>query len=84
VQGTYRVTGEVRPAGAPRIAIDRTVTFGRGAIRQYRADTGGQAKESSGTSPVLIIALALALIAAVAFGVAYTLARHQIARSDTG
>jgi hypothetical protein len=81
VQGTYRVTGEVRPAGAPTIVINRTVTFGRSAIRRYRADTARQAKEASGTSVGLIIALAAAVIAAVGFGVAYTLARQQIART---
>jgi hypothetical protein len=84
VQGTYRVTGEVRPAGAPTIVINRTVTFGRSAIRRYQAETVRQAKEGSGTPVGLIIALAMALIAAAGFGVAYTLARRQIARSGTG
>jgi hypothetical protein len=84
VQGTYRVTGEVRPAGAPTIVINRTVTFGRSAIQRYRADTARPAKEDSGTPVELMIALAAALIAAVGFGVAYTIARQQIARSGKG
>jgi len=80
VQGTYRVRGDLHPVGAPAIVFDRTVTFGRAAIRQFRNQTGKPAKESSGTPVILIAALALALAAAVTFGVAYGRARQQIRR----
>ncbi|HEY2260683.1 MAG TPA: hypothetical protein VGH45_13265 [Solirubrobacteraceae bacterium] len=80
VQGTYRVTGELRPVGAPAIEFARTVTFGSSAIRQFRAQTGRSARQTSSIPIVLIVALALALAAAVALGVAYTTARRQIRR----
>lgn len=78
VQGTYRVTGELRPAGAPLIAFDRTVTFGRSAIHQYRRQTGRAAKESSGTPIVLIIALAVAVAVAATFAIAYARATRRL------
>jgi hypothetical protein len=78
VEGTYRVRGILRPAGARSVAFDRTVTFGGKAIRQYRRQTGRQAKTSSGIPVVVIVVLALAVVLAVIFGVAYTRARRQL------
>lgn len=80
VEGTYRVKGELHPAGAPVIVFDRTVRFGRSAIRRFRAQTGRPAKESSGPPVTLIVALVLALVAVLALSVAYGRARQQIKR----
>jgi hypothetical protein len=81
VEGTYRLTGELRPTGAPAIAIDRTVTFGRIAIRQFRHQTGRPAKENAGAPVVLIVALAFASMAVIVLGVGYGRARRELARN---
>lgn len=82
VEGTYRVRGTLRPAGAPPIAFDRNVTFRRSAIRQFRRETGRPAKQSSGTPVVLIVVLVLALAAAGTLGVAYARARRRLQRGQ--
>ncbi len=78
VQGTYRVQSDVRPTGGRPIAFAQTVTFGASAIRQFRRQTGRQAKESAGTPLAMIVLLALALAAAAVFAVAYSRARRQL------
>jgi hypothetical protein len=78
VEGTYRVQGTLRPQGAPVVSFDRTVTFGSKAISQYRRQTGRQAKSSGGVPFVVVVALALAVVLAVAFGIAYTRARRAL------
>jgi hypothetical protein len=79
VEGTYTIRGVMRPAGAPAVRFDRTVSFGLGAIRKFKRETGRQAVESSGASPVLIIALALVFALALGLGVAYAGARRKLA-----
>jgi hypothetical protein len=78
VEGTYRVRGTLRPAGARAVHFDRTVTFGAKAIGKYRRQTGRPAKGSTGVSAVVIIALALAVALANAFAVAYARVRRQL------
>jgi hypothetical protein len=77
-EGTYRVKGEIVPSGARPIAFDRTVVFGRSAVRQYRRQTGRPATESAGTSVVVIVLLVLAVAAAVAFAIAYARASRDL------
>jgi hypothetical protein len=81
VEGTYRVSGEIRPTGKAPIRFERTVTFGGGAIQKFRQQTGRPAKSSSGAPVLLIAALAAVSAIAVAFGVAYGQARRKIART---
>jgi hypothetical protein len=78
VQGTYRVTGELFPAGAVPIMFDQTVTFGGAAIRQFRQQTGRSA-QAVGTPVALIVGLVGALAAALAFAAAYARLRARVA-----
>lgn len=78
VEGTYRVTGKLQPAGAPLITFDRTVTFARNAIHQYRQQTGRAAKESPGPPVVLVLALAAAVAVAATFAIAYARTRKLL------
>lgn len=78
VEGSYRVTGELRPAGAPPITFDRIVRFDRSAIRQFRQQTGRPAHETPGTPVVLIVVLLMSLVAAAVFAAAYARARRQL------
>jgi hypothetical protein len=83
VEGTYRVKGELRPAGAPPIRFDRKVTFGSSAIRQFRQETGRAAKEGSRAPVVLIVALVVALLAVITLSVGYGRARRQLRRNQS-
>jgi hypothetical protein len=78
VEATYRVKGELRPAGARPIVFDRIVRFSHSAIHQYRRLTGRRAQEGSSTPIWFIVVLALAFVLAVTFGVAYARARSQL------
>lgn len=78
VEGTYRVKGELQPAGAAAIAFDQTVTFSGNAISTFRRETGRAATASSGTPGLLIGALVLAVVAAAGFGVAYARMRRRL------
>jgi hypothetical protein len=82
VEGTYDVSGDLRPAGGQPIHFNRTVTFARHAIQQYRQDTGRSARVSSGTSGLLFVALGFAVAVAVVFAVAYMRAKRAIARGS--
>ena len=76
-QGTYRVKGEIIPSHARPVAIDRTVTFGTSAIRQFRQQTGRPATEAPSAPLALEILLGLAIAAAAGFGFAYARVRNQ-------
>lgn len=78
VEGSYGVKGVLRPQGGPPIAFQRTVTFGAAAIHQYRQQTGRPAKSAAGTPVVLILALVLASVVAILFGVAYARMRRRL------
>ena len=78
VQGTYLVRGVLRPAGAPVVRFERTVTFGRAAIHRFRKQTGRAARESSSTPLALVVGLAVALVAAALLGVAFLRTRSQL------
>ena len=60
-EGTYRVTGTIRPENAPAVQIDERITVGEKAVRTYEATTGRPAppKEEPGP-PWLWIALGAA------------------------
>lgn len=78
VEGTYTVRGELHPVGAPASTFERVVTFGAGAIRKYRSQTGRAAKESTRTPLELIVLVVVALIAAALSGTAYLRARIRL------
>lgn len=79
VQGTYRVSGELTPAGGRTVTFTRTVTFGAPAIRRFRRETGRSATLAGGISIVMIVLLSLATLAAAVFAGAYFRARSQLA-----
>lgn len=81
VEGTYRVTGTLRPQGARAVSFDRTVSFGGDAIKQFRRLTGRPAQAGSSTPLVLIVLLAVAFSAALIFGVAYWRVRRRVGGS---
>jgi hypothetical protein len=79
VEGTYEVRGVLRPAGARAVRVDRTISFGQSAIRNFKQETGRQAIETSGTPLALIAALAAAFVLALGLGIAYARARRRLA-----
>lgn len=56
-EGSYRVTGVLRPEDGEPVTIDETVSFGARASREFRRETGREAT-TSGPSTALIAALA--------------------------
>jgi hypothetical protein len=81
-QGTYHLSGTLRPNRAPPVKIETDVEFtNREAQRFTRASGKKVRRDGGGGSPLLIVALGLALLAAVGFGIAYARARSQISSS---
>jgi competence ComEA-like helix-hairpin-helix protein len=66
VEGTYHVSGVLRPRGAPPVRIDTDVKFGKTRIREFRQETGRQAVETSRTPVWIWALLGLALAAVLA------------------
>lgn len=72
---TYGVSGSMRPEGAPLVKLDGEVTFGDTKAKQFKKETGKEAKPGGGTSWLLIVLLILLLAVAVTFAVAYRRAK---------
>ena len=64
VEGTYHVSGVLRPQGGPPVRIDKDVRFGKARIREFREETGRQAIETSATPAWIWAALGAAVMAA--------------------
>jgi hypothetical protein len=81
-QGTYHLTGTLRPNGASPVKIDTDVEFTNRQAQRFTQASGKKVRRhSGGGAPLLIVALSLALLAAVGFGIAYARARSQISSS---
>jgi hypothetical protein len=78
-RGTYRVHGVIRPRGAPAVRIDTNVEFGAKQARQYKRQTGKEAK-AGGTPMLMWVVLCFAGLLAVGFGLAYARARQELGR----
>jgi hypothetical protein len=78
VEGSYRVRGELRPAGAATVRFDRTVSFGHNAISKFRRQTGRPAVSHSSLPVTVIVVLVVALAAALGFAVAYARLRRRL------
>lgn len=79
--GTYRLTGTVKPKGAPVLRIDKTVTFGRPEAKKVKQQTGVVASgdPDAGAPPLmLIVALGAALLLAIAASVGYLRLRRRL------
>jgi competence ComEA-like helix-hairpin-helix protein len=63
VEGTYHVSGVLRPQGGAPVRIDKDLRFGQARIREFRAETGRQAIEAGGTPAWIWAALGAALMA---------------------
>lgn len=76
-RGTYRLTGELRPRGAPAVPVDATVELGGAAVRRLRQEAGIEAR--GGTPAAVWAVLAAAVAAAAAFAGAWWRARRALA-----
>jgi competence protein ComEA len=65
VEGTYHVSGVLRPQGGPPVRIDKDVQFGKARIREFRQETGRQAIETSVTPAWIWAGLGAAVMAAL-------------------
>ena len=73
---TYDVRGSLRPERAPPVSLNGQVTFGEGNARQFKRQTGREARGGDGTPTWAIAALIFAIAMAVTFAVAYLRARR--------
>jgi hypothetical protein len=73
---TYDVSGSLRPERAPPVGLDGQVTFGDGNARQFKRQTGREARGGEGMPLWAIAALVFAIAMAVTFAVAYLRARR--------
>jgi hypothetical protein len=78
-QGTYHLTGTLRPSGAPPVKIDTDVEFTTRQAARFTRTTGRKVKQNGDNGVSLVyIAFGFAVLAAFGFGVAYARARRQI------
>lgn len=78
--GEYRVTGTIKPDGAPAVQVDRRVEFNTPQAEQLKAQTGD---ETPGTGlPVLLVgALGAAVLLAGTASVGYFRLRRRLAQA---
>lgn len=79
-RGEYRVTGTIRPDGAPAIQVDRRVAF-RGPQVERLAVQTGDATPGKDLPVLLIGALGIAIVLAVSASVGYVRLRRRLAEA---
>lgn len=80
-QGTYRLTGVVRPKDGPSVRVDQDVTFGTKLADRLERKTGDAAPAGDGQPVWIWIALAALLMAIGGLIAAYLRLRRALARA---
>jgi hypothetical protein len=83
-QGDYRLVGEIRPAGAPVVRVDRALRVGGTEVKKARRSIVARTAPPAGGPPVaLLLGLGGALAVAVGFGIAFMRMRRRL-KAATG
>jgi hypothetical protein len=80
-QGTYRVTGVIRPKGGPPVRVDRNVTFGTTLADRLERKTGAAVAPDDGQPVWIWIALGVLVAAIGGITVAYVRLRRALGRT---
>ncbi len=80
-EGSYRVTGVLRPERGAPVRVDETVSFGARAAREFKRETGREATRS-GPSGLLVGALVAAVLAVLVLVAALVRAQRRLRAND--